>query len=72
MKDPLHLAAFLGKRIAIQDGPNRYKLLILYGILANETAIVGTSKGDMLLVDWATLENSYMIVDRADIEVEYK
>lgn len=61
---PDDLARMLGKRVAMQDGPGRYKMLILYGIFANGSVILGTSAGALFLMDGSLIESP-------DVEVSY-
>ena len=70
MIKPEQMVKFLGRRIALQDGQKRYKLVVLFGILSNELAIIGTSSGSFSLVEWSRLESPYMIVEQVDIKVE--
>ena len=68
---PDDLARLLGKRVAIQDEPGRYSMLILYGIFANGSVILGTSAGALLLVDGNRIRNPYMLIESPDVEVRY-
>lgn len=63
-----YIIRFLGQRIAVQDenNPNRYYILILYGVLSNGLAIVGEP---LQLVEWQRLEAPYMIIDNAGKEI---
>lgn len=68
MIKPDYIIRFLGQRIAVQDEmmKNRYHIRVLYGILANGSAIVGDP---LQLVDWSRLESPYMIIDDAGKEI---
>jgi hypothetical protein len=73
IKDAQYLAQFLGKKIAIQMGKNRYWIYhSLSEIHANGIVKVKDSKGVTFLYTWEDCENPFILLTNSNIEWEMK
>jgi hypothetical protein len=73
IRDATYLAQFLGKRIAIKTGENKFDIYpTLHAIFANHVVWVLDAEHLLHVFEWEDCENPYIILTDPRIEWEMK